>query len=551
MDAIHRPGVRSPFRALGLLLVAVMGVPLTTAAVAASATTPPATTFNYTGTIAHYTVPGGVHHVVVETWGAGAGGPGGHARGTLAVTPGELLRVRVGGSNGFNGGGAGGAFGGNGGGATDVRRGGDSLADRVVIAGGGGGGGINSCCSGFFSEPFGGDGGGVRGGDGGGESCGDCGGRGATQTEGGAGACGSGNLGSGADACSGDGGGGGGGGGLYGGGSASGFRDTSPSCLPFCGGYGWGGGGGSGFVTPSAYAAANEAGVNVGDGHASIRPASPPSAPQHVFAFPLNGRVPVGWTPPANNDLPIAGYTVRVYQGGVLQQAVVAPTARSYIVTGLTNGEAYAFTVAASNATGTGAASARLAVRVGTPVFLQLPVASPGNGSMTVTWHPPITNGSDVTQYRLTPYRSGVAQTPLVFGPARTSTLITGLTNGDVYTFVIVAKNANGTGPPSDPSVAVNVGAPGPPGAPSASPGNASATVSWTAPATNNGSAVVGYVVTRYGGGARVSRVYNSTATTQVVTGLTNGTTYTFTVAAKNARGIGAQSVASNAVTPS
>ena len=95
-------------------------------------------------------------------------------------------------------------------------------------------------------------------------------------------------------------------------------------------------------------------------------------------------------------------------------------------------------------------------------------------------------------------------------------------------------------------------GGPGPPGTPSAAPGNGSATVSWTAPATNNGSAIVGYVVTPYvGGAARVPRAYNSTATTQVVTGLANGTTYTFTVAAKNARGIGAQSAASNAVTPS
>ncbi|MCU1467070.1 MAG: fibronectin type protein, partial [Actinomycetia bacterium] len=511
----NRPRVRPLFRALGLLLVAATAVPLATAPVAVAAT-PPATTFTYTGTVAEYTVPAGVHYVVIDTWGAQGGGLGGHAGGTIAVTPGEVLRVRVGGSNGFNGGGAGGTFGGNGGGATDVRQGGDTLADRVVVGGGGGGNGDNSCCSGIFSEPVPGDGGGVRGGDGGGDVC-DCGGHGATQTAGGAGACGSGTLGSGADACSGDSGGGGGGGGLYGGGSASGVRDTSPSCAPFCGGYGWGGGGGSGYVAPSAFAARNETGVNQGDGHASIRRAAAPSAPQRVFAFPLNGRVPVGWSPPTNNDLPVTGYTVRAYRAGVLQQtAVVAPTARSYMVTGLTNGKTYGFTVAASNATGTGAASAPLSVRVGTPVFLQLPTASPGNGSMTVSWHPPITNGSDITRYTLTPYRSGVAQTSLVFGPATTSTVITGLTNGDLYTFTVKATNANGTGPPSDQSVAVNVGGPGPPGTPSAAPGNASATVSWTAPATNNGSPVVGYVVTPYvGGGARVPRVYNSTATTQ------------------------------------
>jgi hypothetical protein len=76
--------------------------------------------------------------------------------------------------------------------------------------------------------------------------------------------------------------------------------------------------------------------------------------------------------------------------------------------------------------------------------------------------------------------------------------------------------------------------------------------VSWKPPATNNGSAIVAYIVTPYVGGvAQSPRVYNSTATTQVVTGLGSGTTYTFRVAAKNARGIGTKSVASNAATPS
>jgi hypothetical protein len=257
--------------------------------------------------------------------------------------------------------------------------------------------------------------------------------------------------------------------------------------------------------------------------------------------------------PPAAGDLPVTGYTIRKYQGGALQQTVVVgPTVRGYTFTGLTNGKTYGFTVTASNAAGTGAASAPVSVRVGTPWFWYLPTANPGNGSITVSWQQPITNGSAVTQYTVTPYRSGVAQTPLVFGPAATNAVIAGLTNGDLYAFTIAAKNANGTGMPSDQSVAVNVGGPGPPGTPSAAPGNASATVSWTAPTKNNGSAVVGYVVTPYVGGvARLPRVYNSTATTQVVTGLTNGTTYTFRVAARNARGIGAQSAASNAVTPS
>ena len=76
-------------------------------------------------------------------------------------------------------------------------------------------------------------------------------------------------------------------------------------------------------------------------------------------------------------------------------------------------------------------------------------------------------------------------------------------------------------------------------------PGNGSAVVSWTAPA-NNGSAITGYVVTPYIGFiAQPARTFNSTATTQTITGLTNGTTYMFKVAAKNANGTGPPSVSS------
>ena len=85
----------------------------------------------------------------------GAGGLGGSATGTLAVTPGQVLNIYVGGQNGYNGGGTGAANGNtvlgqpsasnapNGGGASDVRVGGTALTDRVIVAGGGGGAGEN------------------------------------------------------------------------------------------------------------------------------------------------------------------------------------------------------------------------------------------------------------------------------------------------------------------------------------------------------------------------------------------------------------------------
>ncbi len=77
--------------------------------------------------------------------------------------------------------------------------------------------------------------------------------------------------------------------------------------------------------------------------------------------------------------------------------------------------------------------------------------------------------------------------------------------------------------------------------------GNASAAVSWSAPAGNGGSAITGYRVTASPGGKTCTSVR---ATACTVAGLANGTAYTFTVRASNIAGSGPVSARSAAVTP-
>jgi hypothetical protein len=87
------------------------------------------------------------------------------------------------------------------------------------------------------------------------------------------------------------------------------------------------------------------------------------------------------------------------------------------------------------------------------------------------------------------------------------------------------------------------------PGAPTigtATAGNASATVSFTPPASTGGSPITGYTVTSTPDGVTAT----GTASPITVTGLTNGTTYTFTVSATTTIGTGPESAPSNAVVP-
>ncbi len=81
--------------------------------------------------------------------------------------------------------------------------------------------------------------------------------------------------------------------------------------------------------------------------------------------------------------------------------------------------------------------------------------------------------------------------------------------------------------------------------------GDGSVTLSWSAPADDGGDPVTGYTVTPYiGGSAQTPSVFASSATTQTISGLTNGTAYTFTVIATNGAGNSPASAASPAVTP-
>jgi hypothetical protein len=273
-----------------------------------------------------------------------------------------------------------------------------------------------------------------------------------------------------------------------------------------------------------------------------------PGVPTGVSASAGNAAATVTWSAPASTGgSTITGYTVTASPGG--RTATVAGTARTATVTGLTNGTATTFTVRATNAVGSSAASSASAAvtPIGPPGAPTAVSATSGSRSATVTWTPPVsTGGSAITGYSVTATPGG--RTATVTGTA-TSATVTDLVDGTPYTFTVTAQNAAGSsGGAATVSAVTPLSAPSAPTAVSATPGDTTATVTWTAPSSNGGTTITGYTVTA-SPGDRTATVAGSLRTA-TVTGLTNGTAYTFTVRATNSVGSSAASSPSTGITP-
>ncbi|WP_323958697.1 peroxidase family protein [Arthrobacter sp. JZ12] len=174
-----------------------------------------------------------------------------------------------------------------------------------------------------------------------------------------------------------------------------------------------------------------------------------------------------------------------------------------------------------------------------------------GDRSATVEWAAPV---SPVTTYEVRAVdASGAPVGALRSVPGnQTTTVVTGLTNGQAYRFQVRALNELGTSgfSPLSAPVTPNV-VPAAPSGVAGTAGSGLVDLSWTAPAPNGGTAITGYKVQVLAGETLVQTVpVSGTATSMQITGLANGTAYTFRVLAVNAHGDGALSAASAAVTP-
>jgi hypothetical protein len=142
----------------------------------------------------------------------------------------------------------------------------------------------------------------------------------------------------------------------------------------------------------------------------------------------------------------------------------------------------------------------------------------------------------------------GESATPVnggtLVGPTTTSYTVTGLSSGTTYYFTVAAVNAVGSSPASTEVAGSSFKSPAPPTGLAAVSGLAQVALSWSAPASDGGSPVLGYNVyegTAPGGESATpvngGTLINPTTTSYTLTGVTSGTTYYFTVEAVNAVG--------------
>jgi hypothetical protein len=323
----------------------------------------------------------------------------------------------------------------------------------------------------------------------------------------------------------------------------------------------------SGLTTGDTYSFTVQATNGLGTGAASgsspsVVAPSLPGTPTGVTGVASSSSIQLSWVAPGSTGgSSITGYLISYTD--VATSATLTQTSTgsglTATVAGLLPAHSYTFTVATVTAIGTGTAST-VTSAIAIPVAPVAPgvagavVVTAVPGGAHVSWTTPAdTGGSPVTGFMVA-YLDSTDGTGTV-----THTVASGATTdaavlhaGDHYAVTVRAVNALGNGPASASTTVIAFTTPGAPTGVSATARDGSAQVDWTAPA-DGFRPITGYSVsyadaTDPGAGGSVTAAGSATST--LVTGLTDGDSYTFPVTATNSAGPGAASAASAAVTP-
>jgi hypothetical protein len=277
-------------------------------------------------------------------------------------------------------------------------------------------------------------------------------------------------------------------------------------------------------------------------------PAAAPAAPTTLVATPGSASASIAFTPGADNGAAITNYEYSTNNGSTWTTPSPSVTTSPVAISGLTNGTTYQVKLRAINTAGAGTESTAVGVTpVAAPAAPTTLVATPGNGSASIAFTAGATNGAAITNYEYSTDNGSTWTTPT---PSVTTSpiAISGLTNGTTYQVKLRAINTDGTG---TESAAVGVTPAAAPDAPTtlvATPGSASASIAFTAGATN-GAAITNYEYSTNNGSTWTTPSPSVTTSPIAISGLTNGTTYQIKLRAINTVGTGTESTAVS-VTP-
>ena len=304
--------------------------------------------------------------------------------------------------------------------------------------------------------------------------------------------------------------------------------------------------------------AVNAVGVGAPSTVVNATPVAPTvaSAPRSLSGFVSGATGYLSWSAPTTNGgAAVTGYNVQLStDGGVSWSRTLTTASRSARVDNLVGGTAYIFRVTAVNSVGESIPSNQVVLQprvAGTPNPPSRVTAVVDGSSVAVSWTAVTSTFAPVTDY-VVEYSVNYSNNWNVWNDGvstSTTATLTNMTPNVPVSIRVKAVNRFGSSPASSVvtvvprAVAV---APSEPLSVTATPGDGRVTVRWAAPASDGGSAVTSYTATASPGGASCVTSTNAC----VVTGLSNGTSYTFSVVARNAAGTSPASVSTDPVSP-
>ena len=269
--------------------------------------------------------------------------------------------------------------------------------------------------------------------------------------------------------------------------------------------------------------------------------------------------IEIDWEPLTGDAIggsPVTGYKVQIWDSATsswMHEADVAGgSTTSYKDSGLTAGTAYFYRVAAVNSQGTGAYSPYLptATSNDVPAAPVLSATVLSTESIRLTWTVPAANGNPITDYNLVRWDPDAEPNAdwLDTDLLGTTTVVNlhelnGLTPGTTYIYrvqAVTTGTGGGAGAWSNQVTATTVA--GAPGRPqmfvAAADGENAIDLSWQAPESNGGNAIIRYELERWDAATRswvtVTNAVPANRTSYEVTGLTAGTRYVYRLRAVN-----------------